>query len=215
MVAMIFRGKEFIIPHGDEILRPWDHIYVVTTRQNFDATLRFMGIEKQAAVQRAFIVGGGESAIAIAELLEEQGVAVKLFEQDAAQCEYVAGILRKSVVIHGDGSDQETLLRENVEGWMPSWRSPRTMIPTSSSHAARQLGARKVVALVNRVHNHPGPASRHQRHGQPAREGPRCHSRTGAQGRRPRCGPSAKRRRRRSNSSPMPLPSTWGGHCGN
>ena len=52
MVSMIFRGKEFIIPHGEEILRPWDHIYVVTTRQNFDATLRFMGIEKQDAVGR-------------------------------------------------------------------------------------------------------------------------------------------------------------------
>jgi trk system potassium uptake protein TrkA len=154
MVAMIFRGKEFIIPHGDEILRPWDHIYVVTTRQNFDATLRFMGIEKQAAVQRAFIVGGGEGGIVIAELLEEQGVAVKLFEQDAAQCEYVAGILKKSVVIHGDGSDQETLLRENVEGvdaFLALTADDDTNLIVSL--LARQLGARKVVALVNRVHN--------------------------------------------------------------
>jgi trk/ktr system potassium uptake protein len=154
MVAMIFRGKEFIIPHGDEILRPWDHIYVATTRQNFDETLRFMGIEKQAAVHRAFIVGGGEGAIAIAELLEEQGVAVKLFEQEAAQCEYVAGILKKSVVIHADGSNQETLLQENVEGvdaFLALTDDDETNLIVSL--LARQLGARKVVALVNRVHN--------------------------------------------------------------
>ena len=154
MVAMIFRGREFIIPHGDEVLRPWDHIYVATTRQNFDATLRFMGIEKQRAVQRAFIVGGGEAAIAIAKLLEERGVAVKIFEKDAAYCEHIAGILEKSVVIHADGSDQETLLQENVEG------VDAFLALTDDDNAnlvvsllARQLGARKVVALVNRVHN--------------------------------------------------------------
>ncbi|MGD2055357.1 MAG: Trk system potassium transporter TrkA [Gammaproteobacteria bacterium] len=154
MVAMIFRGKEFIIPHGDEILRPWDHIYVATTRQNFDATLRFMGIEKQPAIQRAFIVGGGESGIAIAELLEQQGVAVKLFEENSAQCEHVAGILKKSVVIHADGSDQETLLQENIEGvdtFLALTDDDDTNLIVSL--LARQLGARKVVALVNRVHN--------------------------------------------------------------
>jgi trk system potassium uptake protein TrkA len=154
MVAMIFRGKEFIIPHGEEALRPWDHIYVATTRQNFDVTLRFMGIEKQPVVQRAFVVGGGEAAIAVAELLEHQGVAVKVFEQNAAQCEHVAAILKKSVVIHADGSDQETLLQENVEGvdaFLALTDDDDTNLIVSL--LARQLGARKVVALVNRVHN--------------------------------------------------------------
>ena len=154
MVAMIFRGKELILPHGDVILRPWDHIYVVATRQNFDDTLRFMGIEQQPAVQRAFIVGGGETAIAVAELLEMQGIAVKLFEENAAQCEHVAGILRKSVVIHADGSDQDTLLQENVEGvdvFLSLTSDDDTNLIVSM--LARQLGARKVVALVNRVHN--------------------------------------------------------------
>ena len=154
MVAMIFRGKEFIIPHGEEMLRPWDHIYVTTTRQNFDNTLRFMGIKQQPAVQRAFIVGGGEAGIAVAELLESQGVAVKLFEENTAQCEYAAGILKKSIVIHADGSDQETLLQENVDG-VDAFLSLTDDDDTNLivSLLARQLGARKVVALVNRVHN--------------------------------------------------------------
>ena len=142
------------MPHGDVILRPWDHIYVVATRQNFADTLRFMGIEQQPAVQRAFIVGGGETAIAVAELLEMQGIAVKLFEENAAQCEHAAGILRKSVVIHADGSDQDTLLQENVEG-VDAFLSLTSDDDTNLivSMLARQLGARKVVALVNRVHN--------------------------------------------------------------
>lgn len=154
MLAMIFRGKDFIIPHGEEQLRPWDHIYVVTTRQNFDATLRFMGIEPHPPVQRVFIVGGGDSGIAAAELLEGQQVAVKLFDEDAARCEHASAILGNSVVIHADGSDQETLLQENVEGvdaFLALTDDDDTNLIVSL--LARQLGARKVVALVNRVHN--------------------------------------------------------------
>ena len=154
MVAMIFRGKEFIVPHGDEVLRPWDHIYVATTHQDFDATLHFMGIAKQPPVQRAFIVGGTESAIAVAERMEAEGVAVKIFEADATQCEHVAGILQKSVVIHADGSNQQILMEENIEG-VDAFLSLTDDDSTNLivSLLARQLGARKVVALVNRVDN--------------------------------------------------------------
>jgi len=154
MVAMIFRGKEFIVPHGEEVLRPWDHIYVATTRKDFDDTLRFMGIAKQPPVQRAFIVGGTESAIALAERMEAQGVAVKIFEKDAAQCDHVASILQKSVVIHADGSDQHILLEENIEGvdaFLALTDDDNTNLIVSL--LARQLGARKVVALVNQLHN--------------------------------------------------------------
>jgi trk/ktr system potassium uptake protein len=154
MVAMVFRGRKFIVPHGEEVLRPWDHIYVATTRTDFDATLRFMGITKQPPVQRAFIVGGTDSAIALAERMEAEGVAAKIFERDAALCEHIAGILKKSVVIHADGSDQQILLQENIEGvdaFLALTDDDNTNLIISL--LARQLGARKVVALINQMHN--------------------------------------------------------------
>jgi len=109
---------------------------------------------KQPPVQRAFIVGGTESAIVLAERMEAEGVAVKIFEGDAAQCEHVAAILRKSVVIHADGSNQQILLEENIEGvdaFLSLTDDDNTNLIVSL--LARQLGARKVVALVNRVDN--------------------------------------------------------------
>ena len=154
MVAMLFRGTDVIIPHGEEVLRPGDHVYVVTTKDELDATMRFMGIEKQESIHRVFIVGGGELGLGVAKVLEEQRVSVKVFEQDAAQSEYIAGILQKSVVIHGDGTDQETLLQENIEGvdaFLALTKDDDSNL--IGSLLARRLGAKKLVALVNRIHN--------------------------------------------------------------
>jgi trk system potassium uptake protein TrkA len=154
MVAMLFTVTEVVIPHGEEVLRPGDHIYVVTTKDELDATMRFMGIEKQESIHRVFIVGGGELGLGVAKVLEEQRVSVKVFEQDAAQSEYIAGILQKSVVIHGDGTDQETLLQENIEGvdaFLALTKDDDSNL--IASLLARRLGAKKLVALVNRIHN--------------------------------------------------------------
>lgn len=153
MVAMIFRGQEVIIPHGDEIILAGDHIYVVTTREDLDDCLRFMGIRKHASLHRVFIVGGGEVGVTVAEILEAQGVSVKVFEHNPTKCERIAGVLKKSIVIHADGTDQETLLRENVEGvdaFLALTKDDDANLIVSL--LARRLGARKLVALVNRVH---------------------------------------------------------------
>ena len=152
MTALIFRGQQVIIPHGAELLLPGDHIYIVTTAVNLDAAMRFMGIEAQRVVKRVLIVGGRQIGILAAEALERENVRVKLMELDAARCEKIAGIVRKTVVIHGDGTDQSTLEEENVEGVdaflaLTSHDEDNIM----ASLLARRMGARKVVALINRL----------------------------------------------------------------
>ena len=152
MTALIFRGQQVIIPHGAELLLPGDHIYIVTTAVNLDAAMRFMGIEAQRVVKRVLIVGGMQIGILAAEALERENVRVKLMELDAARCEKIAGIVRKTVVIHGDGTDQSTLEEENVEGVdaflaLTSHDEDNIM----ASLLARRMGARKVVALINRL----------------------------------------------------------------
>ena len=152
LIALIFRGQQVIIPHGAEVLSPGDHIYVMGTRKNLDDVLQFMGLERQESVSRVFIVGGKQLGIGIAEALEKEGVQVKLFERDTRRCEKISTILTKTVVIHGDGTDQGILEDENVEG------VDAFLAMTADDEAniiacmlARRLGAQKVVALINRL----------------------------------------------------------------
>jgi len=152
MVAMIFRGQEVLIPRGQEVLQAGDHIHIVTLGAELDALLGFMGIERRESLERVFIVGGEEVGIAVAAALERQGVSVKLFEQDAQQCEQAASLLHDTLVIHGDGTDQQTLWRENVEGVDAFLAlTPDDNANLLVSLLARRWGAKKLVAQVNRL----------------------------------------------------------------
>ena len=152
LIAMIFRGKQVLIPHGAEQLLVGDHIYGMATRDNMDDVLEFMGIESRREIERVFIVGGKQLGIRIAEILEERDVQVKLFERDLKRCEKISTILNKTVVIHGDGTDQTMLIEENIEGvdgFLALTNHDEDNI--IASLLARRLGVRKVVALINRL----------------------------------------------------------------
>jgi trk system potassium uptake protein TrkA len=152
LIPMIFRGQQLIIPHGAQLLKEGDHVYTLATDQNLHEVMEFMGLDKPQPLKRVFIVGGRQIGITLAEQLEEQGVSVKLFEKDTRRCEKIAGILEKSVVIHGDGSDQATLQEENVEGagaFLALTADDEVNI--IASMLARRLGVPKVVALINRL----------------------------------------------------------------
>jgi trk system potassium uptake protein TrkA len=152
LIAMIFRGQQVIIPHGAQVLLPGDHIYICATADNLEEVLAFMGIRRQDKVQRAFIVGGKQISIGVALALEKQGIQVKLIERETQRCEKIAQIVSKTVVVHGDGTDQSTLEEENIEGvdvFLALTSHDEDNI--IASLLARRLGAKKVVALINRL----------------------------------------------------------------
>jgi trk system potassium uptake protein TrkA len=152
LIVMIFRGREVIIPHGAQDLRPGDHIYTMATRANLDRVISFMGLERNESFERVFIVGGKQIGIRVAEMLEEQGVNVKLFELDSERCEKIASILDKTIVVNGDGTDQGTLEEENISGvdaFLALTNEEEVNI--IASLLARRLEAKKVVALINRL----------------------------------------------------------------
>ena len=131
---------------------PGDHIYISTTAEDLDDVFEFMGIERQKKLGRVFIVGGKQIGIGIALELEHQGVSVKLIERDLGRCAKIAEIVKKTVVIHGDGTDQMTLEEENVEGvdaFLALTNHDEDNI--IASLLARRLGAKKVAALINRL----------------------------------------------------------------
>lgn len=152
LIAMIFRGPQVIIPHGAERLQAEDHVYIVTRDQDLPALLQFMGIHQQERLNRVFILGGKQIGIRIAEELERLKVSTKIFETDPKRCQKLATILDTTVVVHGDGGDAELLVEENIEGVNAylalTHHDEDNLI---AALLARRLGARKVVALINRL----------------------------------------------------------------
>lgn len=152
LVALLFRGQQVIIPHGAQVVLPGDHVYVCATKKNLEAVLEFMGVGRRGKLQRVFIVGGKQIGISLAQELERQGVQVKLIEKDGERCELIAGLVTKTIVVKGDGTDQATLEEENIEGvdaFLALTQHDEDNI--IASLLARRLGVGKVVALINRL----------------------------------------------------------------
>jgi len=152
LLAMIFRGNRVIIPHGDEELRVGDHIYLVMPAREYATVTKFVKLPPPKEVQRVFIVGGRQIGIEAALRLEKKNVQVKLFERDLSRCELIAKLFQKAVVVHADGMEQHVLSEENINGidaYLALSADDEDNI--IACLLARRLGARKAVALVNKL----------------------------------------------------------------
>ena len=152
LVAMIFRGAEVIIPHGQEKILAGDHVYIVTRTEDLEDVLGFLGLHRIKALERVFVFGGKQIGIQMALELERQRVAVKLFEQDAARCRKISELLSSTIVVNADGSDAATLTEENIRdvgAYLALTNHDEDNL--IAAILARRLGARKVVALINRM----------------------------------------------------------------
>lgn len=152
LMTMIFRGPRVIIPRGSDRLLAGDHVYIVTPASEMEEAFKFMGVPFTEQVQRVFILGGKQLGIELALRLEEKGVQVKLFEKDLERCQKIANIVKKTIVVHADGTDQSILLEENIEGIDAYLAlSGDDEVNIVSSLLAKRLNARKAVALINRI----------------------------------------------------------------
>jgi trk system potassium uptake protein TrkA len=152
LIPMIFRGHEAVIPRGDDEIRAGDHVYVLAPSGELERVYSLMEVPPQKKIERVFIVGGKQIGIEVALRLEREGVQVKLFERDMQRCELISRIVRKTMVVHGDGTEQRVLAEENIDGidaYLALTGDDEGNI--IASLLARRLGARKAVARVNRL----------------------------------------------------------------
>lgn len=152
LMAFLFRGQRAIVPRRDIRLHAGDHVYIVVPTEEMSELFDFMQLPPVQAVKRVFIIGGKQIGIEIALQLEAQGVHVKLFDRDLRRCEKIAGLVKSTVVVHADGTDQRILVEENIDGidaYLSLTGDDEDNI--IASLLSKRLGARKAVALVNRL----------------------------------------------------------------
>lgn len=114
LVCGVERESETFIPHGDFTLLGGDYISVLVPLKTENLFFKKAGI-KLGKVKNTIIVGGGETAVYLAQLLNESGIDVKILERDEKRCNELCELLPKATIIHADGTDNRQLLEEGIE----------------------------------------------------------------------------------------------------
>jgi trk system potassium uptake protein TrkA len=148
-IVAIFRRDKAITPCEDTIIQPNDEVFFLATPKDLDIVMSELRHLDQP-YKRIIIAGGGNIGSKLADALESQ-FNVKIIEHSLAQTVKLATKLRRTVVLHGDAADKELLLDENIhETDVFCAVTNRDEANIMSSMLAKQLGARKVMAIINR-----------------------------------------------------------------
>ncbi len=150
LVGAIIRDKEVIIPNGDFLIQENDDLYIIGKTSN---VLNFCkGLDdKYHKTRNVMIVGGGRIAYYLTNLLYEMDMKVKIIEINREKCKTLSEVLPDTLIIHGDGTDEELLLSENL-GDMDGFISMTGIDEENlmSALLAKQNGVKKVFTKTSR-----------------------------------------------------------------
>jgi trk system potassium uptake protein TrkA len=112
-VAAIIRGEKMVVPRGDESIAVGDRIVVIGS----PAAARAWGeliAPGTGKVDDVVIFGAGRAGTAVARLLLEQGIGVRMIEASRERARLVAAELSGARVYHATGFDPDFLDRERI-----------------------------------------------------------------------------------------------------
>ena len=112
----IIREEKFLIPKKNDDIKKNDKIYVVINSTQMSETLEAFG-HKEKISKKILIVGGGNIGFNLAKNLEESldSARVKIVEKDKDRAEFLANELNNTIIINGNGLDEEILAEANLE----------------------------------------------------------------------------------------------------
>jgi len=112
----IIRGDKSFIPKKTDQIKENDKIYVIINSSQMAETLEAFGHSEKIS-KKILIIGGGNIGYNLAKNIEDslEGVRVKIVEKDKLRSEYLANELNNTIVINGNGLDEEVLSEANLD----------------------------------------------------------------------------------------------------
>jgi trk system potassium uptake protein TrkA len=148
-IAAIYRKDRSIRPNGDTVIEAGDEVFFIAASENIPAVMSELR-RAEKPFKRLIFAGGGNIGRRLAAALENR-YRVKLIEKKKNIAMWVSEQLLNTIVLHGDSSDEEMLLEENIEDtdiFCAVTNDDEANV--LSAMLAKRLGARKVMALINR-----------------------------------------------------------------
>ena len=114
-IVAIIRDDKTFIPKKTDKIECDDKVYVIINSSQMAETLNAFGHEEKIS-KKLLIIGGGNIGFNLAKNLEEskESVRVKIVEKNKERAEYLANNLNNTIIINGDGLDEEALEEANL-----------------------------------------------------------------------------------------------------
>jgi trk system potassium uptake protein TrkA len=148
-VVAIYRGNRAVSPEGDTVIEDGDEVFFLAAKDDIKRFMAEMRREESPA-RRIVIAGGGHIGFSLARQLEKSN-QVKIIERDPKRARRISEQLESAIVLEGDAADEELLIEENIDScdvFAALTNSEEANI--LSAMLAKQLGAAKVMALINK-----------------------------------------------------------------
>ena len=112
----VIRDDKFIILKKNDVMVKNDKAYVIINSLQMAQTLEAFG-QKEKILNKLLIIGGGNIGFNLAKNLEQEfeEARIKIIEKDKIRAEYIANELNNTIVINGDGLDEDVLNEANIE----------------------------------------------------------------------------------------------------
>lgn len=149
-VAAIFRRGRAIIPEGTTVIEADDEVFFIAANKNIRAVMsELRKLDKPC--KRVMLAGGGNIGRRLAKSLESR-YQVKLIDHNYDATKRLSEELESTIVLYGDAADEDLLLEENIENTdVFCALTDDDEANILSAMLAKRMGARKVMALINRA----------------------------------------------------------------
>jgi len=111
----VVRDEKFIIFKKNDVMKENDKAYVIINSSQMQLTLSAFGHNEKIS-NKILIIGGGNIGFNLAKNIEQSfdSARVKIIEKDKNRSEFIASELNNSIVINGNGLDEDVLAEANL-----------------------------------------------------------------------------------------------------
>jgi len=150
-VAAIYRKGTAILPQADTVIEADDEVFFIAAKKDIRTVMAELR-RSEAPYKRVIIAGGGNIGARLAQVLEPF-YHVKLIDHNKDRCIRLSEKVKsKTIIMNGSATDKELLLEANIENTdVFCALTNDDEVNVMSSMLAKQLGARKVMTLINKA----------------------------------------------------------------
>ena len=112
----VVREEKFVILKKNDVLKLNDQAYVIINSSQMHLTLDAFGHNEKIS-NKFLIIGGGNIGFNLAKNLESsrESARIKIIEKNKERAEYIANELNNTLVINGNGLQEDVLKEANID----------------------------------------------------------------------------------------------------